>query len=189
MQENEQKKSLIKQKILQFIDIIGITKYKFYKQTGITRGVLDQKTGLSEENIAKFLACYKDINPDWLILGKGEMLKPNNQNINSKGNAISVNANNNKIGNNNEFSLKQNDEIYLHRMLEGKDVVIAELRDKIEKLQQEFLAKVESMDKRNQEIVHNSYLRNKENQEQINRLLLQIEKLTDKLIKYGFEPK
>jgi phage repressor protein C with HTH and peptisase S24 domain len=69
------KKSTIKQNILQYVDYLGITKYTFYKNTGITRGVLDQDTGMSEENIARFLAQYPDVNPDWLIFGSGEMLK------------------------------------------------------------------------------------------------------------------
>ncbi|MDO4763871.1 MAG: hypothetical protein Q4A00_05765 [Flavobacteriaceae bacterium] len=70
-----QEKSLIKQNILQFIDYKGITKYKFYQKTGITRGILDQNNGMSEENTAKFLAQYPEINPEWLLTGEGEMLK------------------------------------------------------------------------------------------------------------------
>ena len=70
-----QKKSLIKQNILQFIGFKNITKYKFYQETGITRGILDQDNGLSEENTAKFLAYYSEVNPEWLLTGKGEMLK------------------------------------------------------------------------------------------------------------------
>jgi repressor LexA len=70
-----QKKSLIKQNILLYLNFIGITPYKFYQDTGITRGILTQDNGMSEENTAKFLAYYPDINPEWLITGKGTMLK------------------------------------------------------------------------------------------------------------------
>lgn len=70
-----QEKSLIKQNILQFIDTKGISKYKFYQKTGITRGVLDQNNGMSEENTTRFLACFPEVNPEWLITGQGEMLK------------------------------------------------------------------------------------------------------------------
>lgn len=72
-----QKKSLIKQKILYFIDSQGITKYDFYKKTGITRGVLDQNTGLSEDNLARFLAYYSQISVNWLLFDQGPMLKTN----------------------------------------------------------------------------------------------------------------
>lgn len=75
MQEKSQKKSLVKQNILQVIETKGITKYEFYKKTRITRGVLDQNNGMSEENIARFLAYFTDVDANWLITGEGEMLK------------------------------------------------------------------------------------------------------------------
>lgn len=75
MQENERKKSLIKHNILLYLDNKGITKYKFYKETGIARGVLDQDTGMSEENTARFISYYSDVNPIWLLTGNGRMLK------------------------------------------------------------------------------------------------------------------
>ena len=62
MQENKQEKSPIKQKILLYLERKGITQYEFYKNTGVTRGVLGQKNGISEENLARFLAYYKDVN-------------------------------------------------------------------------------------------------------------------------------
>lgn len=74
-----QEKSLIKKNILYFLDSKGITKYKFYQDTGITRGILDQNNGMSEENIARVLAYYSEISPDWLILGRGDMLRNNQQ--------------------------------------------------------------------------------------------------------------
>lgn len=70
-----QKKSLIKQNILQYIEYKNISRYKLYQETGITRGVLDQNNGMSEENTAKFLACFGEVNPEWLLTGKGSMLK------------------------------------------------------------------------------------------------------------------
>lgn len=69
-------KSVIKERILEYIDSKGISKYECYKHTGITNGVLSQKTGMSEENILKFLSYYTDISSEWLLLGKGPMLKP-----------------------------------------------------------------------------------------------------------------
>jgi hypothetical protein len=74
-QDKLYKKLHIKENILQYIELQGISKYDFYKKTGITRGVLDQNTGISEENIAKFIAYFDNINIEWLILGKGSMFK------------------------------------------------------------------------------------------------------------------
>ena len=70
-----QEKSLIKKNILHFIEINGISKYKFYQKTGITRNVLDQNNGMSEENTARILAYFPEISAEWLITGKEPMLR------------------------------------------------------------------------------------------------------------------
>lgn len=75
MQINMREKSIIKENIIKYLDFKNVSKYKFYKKTGVSNGVLSQKTGLSEDNTLKFLSYYKDVNPEWLLTGKGEMLK------------------------------------------------------------------------------------------------------------------
>ncbi|TSE11281.1 hypothetical protein [Aquimarina algiphila] len=62
--------SSIKKRMLEYIAAKGITKYKFYKETGITRGVLDSKSGITEDNILKFISYYPDVNLNWLIKGE-----------------------------------------------------------------------------------------------------------------------
>lgn len=74
-----QEKSLIKQNILKYLDFKGVSKYKFYQESGITRGVLDQNNGMSEENITRFLAYGLDVDPTWLLTGRGNMLVENDQ--------------------------------------------------------------------------------------------------------------
>ena len=68
--------SPIKKKILEVLDFKGLTKYQFYKKSGITRGVLDKESGISEDNIAKFIAYFPDVQLDWLIKDQGEMFAP-----------------------------------------------------------------------------------------------------------------
>jgi hypothetical protein len=68
-----QEKSLLKKNILQFIEYKGLSKAKFYQDTGITRGILDQNNGLSEENLTRFLAFYPEVSLQWLFFGIGEM--------------------------------------------------------------------------------------------------------------------
>lgn len=75
MQENKQDKSPIKQRILQYLGENGISMYDCYAKTGITRGVLGQNNGLSEENLSRFLAYYTEVNIEWLVLGRGSMLR------------------------------------------------------------------------------------------------------------------
>ena len=75
MQEFEHNKSLIKRNILTYLKTLGVSKYEFYKVSGLSRGTLDNSSGMTEENIFKFLAYAKDINLEWLLFGTGEMLK------------------------------------------------------------------------------------------------------------------
>ncbi len=75
MQEKEQKKSPIKQRILQFADSLNISKRDFYKKIGVSRGTLEATTGITEDIMAKFIAAYPDVSVDWLILGIGEPMK------------------------------------------------------------------------------------------------------------------
>lgn len=82
--------SPIKQRILETIANKGLSKYEFYAKTGITRGVLDKDTGISEDNIAKFIAYFDDIDINWLITGNGGMLK----NSTDPGKLISIDENN-----------------------------------------------------------------------------------------------
>lgn len=81
MQENIQEKSPIKQNILQYLAIKGTTPYEFYKKSGVTRGVLNQNNGISEENIARFLAYAPDVNVEWLITGRGSMMGDNEKEL------------------------------------------------------------------------------------------------------------
>jgi len=67
-------KSSIKKRIIQYLNFKGITKYEFYKTTGITRGILDQDNGITESNILKFVHSFPEVNIVWLIVGLGDML-------------------------------------------------------------------------------------------------------------------
>lgn len=80
MQENRQEKSQIKQNISLYLASKGVSDYEYYKKSGTTRGILGQNNGISEENIARFLAYAPDVNAEWLLTGTGSMLK-NKENI------------------------------------------------------------------------------------------------------------
>lgn len=73
MQENEQKVSPIKQRILYFANTLGVSKREFYKKIGVSRGTLESNTGITEETLAKFIDVFPNISVDWLLTGKGEM--------------------------------------------------------------------------------------------------------------------
>lgn len=67
--------SLIKNRMLQYLEKNGISKYKCYKDTGITRGVLGNSSGITEDNIIKFVNFYSDIDLNWLIRGEEQTSK------------------------------------------------------------------------------------------------------------------
>ena len=118
--------SNIKQNILQFIESQNISKNKLYEKTGISNGTLSQKGGMSESNIMKFLSAYTEVSAEWLLTGKGEMLKSSVQNIvqNSGKNSI-----NNISGN-----IKQQNYNELMEIIREKDRQIAKKDEQINKL-------------------------------------------------------
>ena len=74
MQDNSVRYSPIKDRILKVIEAFKSNPSRFYRESGITRGILTQKNGITEQNISKFLALYSNISCEWLLTGKGSML-------------------------------------------------------------------------------------------------------------------
>lgn len=70
----------MKERILQFIENKQITKSKFYSVTGLSNGILDKKSGLTMDTVEKIYSKYPEINLEWLLTGKGEMLKSEHEN-------------------------------------------------------------------------------------------------------------
>lgn len=112
----------MKERILQFIDYKGFSKNKFYKETGLSNGILDKKSGLTSESIEKIYSKYPEINIEWLLTGKGEMLRTSSQNISQNGNT-NVNNGHNVSGQGNVIK-QTNDE--LMEIIREKDKQIAE---------------------------------------------------------------
>ncbi|MCG8914166.1 hypothetical protein G1L21_14020, partial [Tenacibaculum finnmarkense] len=70
--------SLIKDRVLQYIDSKGIKREGFFSKTKISysnfRGK-SKKSGLNSDTIVEISSLYPDVNPLWLLTGEGEMLK------------------------------------------------------------------------------------------------------------------
>ena len=80
-------------RILQFIDYKGISKLSFYKEVGLSNGFLDKNKSIGSEKLVKILNSYPEIEPLWLLLGQGDLLKKDinivdNTNVNSNTNSI-----------------------------------------------------------------------------------------------------
>jgi transcriptional regulator with XRE-family HTH domain len=72
--KKQTKSTTIKQRILQFVDSLEISKRNFYEKTGISRGTLEGATGITDDTITKFITNYTNVNLVWLLTGDGDML-------------------------------------------------------------------------------------------------------------------
>ena len=143
--------SNIKERILYFLEYKGVTKSKFFEKIGMTYGNFTGKskeTPLNSEAISNILLEFPDINLDWLVSGKGSMLKTESNGSVSQNlvgdNSVQVGGSNNgKIKNNTENqSIKElqteieNLKILLiekEKQLTEKEKQISKLIDKLTK--------------------------------------------------------
>lgn len=66
---------MIKQRIIQYIDFKGISKYKFYQDTAFSNGFLDKEGHIGSDKCERISYVYPDLSLEWLVTGKGVMLK------------------------------------------------------------------------------------------------------------------
>lgn len=75
----------IKQRILKYIDFKGFEKKYFFENLSISssnfRGE-SLKSEISGDVIAKILTLYSEINPEWLLTGKGKMIREDQEESN-----------------------------------------------------------------------------------------------------------
>lgn len=122
-----------KERILQFIEIQGITKSIFFEKTGIKRGFLDAdklEGSVSDVFLAKIIATFPEINPEWLITGKGSMLKEEKATYYAQGNLVGGNlTQGNETTTANNGLDKTNEQVLeiLQKELEVKNKIIAKL--------------------------------------------------------------
>lgn len=46
-----------------------------FTENGYYKGILGQNNGISEDNMARFLAAYPQVSVEWLLTGRGSMLR------------------------------------------------------------------------------------------------------------------
>ena len=75
MQINYDNNLSITERILKVIDNKDITKYKFCKDLGVSKGFLDKPREITTDKYANILSYFRDISPEWLLTGNGSMFK------------------------------------------------------------------------------------------------------------------
>lgn len=92
----------VKERLLQFAESQGIPKMEFYKKISTVQSNFSGKGGesaLSTDKIMQILMMFPDLNSDWLLLGRGEMLRSATQSVGNiaHSTAVGVNVNGNDI--------------------------------------------------------------------------------------------
>lgn len=88
MEDKKLKISEIKGRFLQFIETQNISVYKFSTESGISKSNFSGKSLQSElggGQISEILTYFPDLSPDWLLLGKGEMLREKCEKVEREG--------------------------------------------------------------------------------------------------------
>ncbi len=76
--------STIKDRILTFLEASSIKKSEFYSLTGISDSNFKGKNLYSQlggDAIVKVLTSYPDLSADWLMMGRGEMIKKDSNDV------------------------------------------------------------------------------------------------------------
>lgn len=65
----------IQNRLLKYLAFKGITPYRFCKDLNFSLGYLDKKGAIGTDKYLKIIEYYVDISPEWLLTGKGDMIK------------------------------------------------------------------------------------------------------------------
>lgn len=128
MTKNNQNFDKVKQRLLYFAENMDIKKMNFYNKIGMKQSNFSGEgasSSLKSENIIKILIAFPEINPDWLLLGEGEMLRKNivqsiegNHNIQTAGNG-NIMVSNKELDD--KISFLEDKVLFLTEQLKEKD--------------------------------------------------------------------
>lgn len=62
-------------RMLMYIDFKQIKKSEFYRKTKLSNGYLDKVKELGSDKVESIISIFPDINLEWLLTGRGEMIK------------------------------------------------------------------------------------------------------------------
>jgi hypothetical protein len=65
----------IKERVFQFIKLIRSNPNRFQESIGVSGTYLKTVKNIGADKVSKILERYPQLNPEWLLMGKGEILK------------------------------------------------------------------------------------------------------------------
>ncbi|WP_230716855.1 S24 family peptidase [Flavobacterium sp. JAS] len=69
------------ERMKEYLDYKGITKYKFCNDLGFSNKFLDNSSNMGTDKACKILHHFPEVNSEWLLTGNGPMLKENSTDI------------------------------------------------------------------------------------------------------------
>lgn len=78
----------IKARTLTFIRSIGSNPNRFQETIGVSSNYFNSVKNIGADKISKIIEEYPQVNPEWLLTGRGDMLRP----VNISGNTGNINA-------------------------------------------------------------------------------------------------
>lgn len=75
----------IQERIIKYLDHEGVSKYKFYKLTGLSNGFLDKRGSIGSENCEIISSQFPNLSLEWIITGKGTMVKSSEKMVDDAG--------------------------------------------------------------------------------------------------------
>ena len=125
----------IRERLRKFIDYKGISRYKFYKDLGLSNGFLDKEGNIGSDKCEKIIYQYPDLNIIWLITGEGDMLYNSTKNHNVNQSIIGNNNISTGYGSIEVSGEKLEEKLILSQQLEEKNNQINDLLIEQKKLQ------------------------------------------------------
>jgi hypothetical protein len=182
----------MKKRMVEFLAYLGMGQNKFEERVGLSIGFVSKLSdNITIKTLDKIKAAYPELNTDWLIYGEGEMLKPGTAVTHGK-NSPAVSAGSISGGVfggvvKGSADSVGGDKHVTHHHNGGKDIAIDELQLKDRQMLQTLIDQldhfhhvgekrddyVQKQDEWLAAIIKQSYLRNKENMERIDKVIEQ----------------
>lgn len=127
----------IKERLIQFLAYLEIGQTKFEEKVGMSRGHINNMgENLTSKTLSKIKIAYPELNEDWLLTGKGKMIKPMIDESQKAKGSNSINSNINNIEGN--VTISHNDFSNLLELQKGYQEVQKELNERLKTSQKQI---------------------------------------------------